>query len=118
MHIDRERGGGASLRELLLAKHVVLEVGAETAVRLRDDERRVPAFFHPGDVFDWKRVVAVVLARTDGEVGREFRSQTDQSKTLFGHACSGLVECSKLPGRRFRDRMPRLAGAKEATPAR
>src|ERR1019366_5973524 len=54
MHVDCDRGRGASLRELLLAEREILEVGAESAVFFGNDERGVSGRFHFIDVFDRK----------------------------------------------------------------
>jgi len=75
MHVDCDRGRGASLRELLLAEREVFEVGAEAAVLFGDDEGGVSGRLHLRDVLDRERVVAIVLAGASRKVSREFRGE-------------------------------------------
>ena len=54
MHVDRDGGRAASLRELFLAEHVVFEVGAEPADFSGMTSALYPVSFRRVDVFERK----------------------------------------------------------------
>jgi hypothetical protein len=71
MHVDSQCRRAASLGQPFLAGNIIQQVGAQSAMPLRNHQRGVPGLFERFDVFEGKTIGAIVLGGPGGEIIRQ-----------------------------------------------